>query len=144
MVDPARLRSLLDRLAEELSELRRFASQPPGELLADRDRLGAVKYAFVVAIEICIDAGQHVIASEGLRAPTSFADVFTILGEGGYLEKEVVPALRSMARFRNLLVHGYLRVDDTRVVEILQTGLDDVDHFRSQIARAAESGEPSR
>jgi uncharacterized protein YutE (UPF0331/DUF86 family) len=42
-----------------------------------------------------------------------------------------------MARFRNLLIHGYLRVDDRRVVEILRTRLDDLDAFRSQAARSA-------
>ncbi len=40
-----------------------------------------------------------------------------------------------MARFRNLLVHGYLRVDDARVIEILRSRLGDLESFRSQIAR---------
>jgi hypothetical protein len=44
-----------------------------------------------------------------------------------------------MARFRNLLVHVYERVDDRGVVEILKTRLDDFDAFREQIARAALS-----
>ena len=34
-----------------------------------------------------------------------------------------------MARFRNLLVHGYAVVDDNRVIEILQTRLEDLDAF---------------
>ena len=136
MVDPGRLRALLDRLGEELKELRRLASLAPEHVLGDPDRLAAVKYRFVVAIETCIDAGQHVIASEGLRAPDDFAETFSILGEAGYVEPDLVPALQDMARFRNLLVHGYLRVDDAKVVEILRSRLDDLDSFRSQIARA--------
>jgi uncharacterized protein YutE (UPF0331/DUF86 family) len=92
MVDPGRVRTLLDRLAEELSHL---------------------------------------------RAPTSFADAFAVLGEAGFVDAGLVPALQEMARFRNLLVHGYLRVDDRRVVEILRTRLDDLDAFRSQAARSA-------
>src|SRR5437868_1189575 len=131
MVDPARVRALLDRLDEELVELRRFAALNPEDLLSDRARMGAVKYGFIVAIEICIDVGEHVISSERLRGPSSFADIFTILRENGYLSGELAPALRSMARFRNLLVHGYQRVDDARVVEILQSHLDDLDVFRS-------------
>jgi len=31
--------------------------------------LAAVKYRFIVAIEVCIDLGRHIIASDGLRAP---------------------------------------------------------------------------
>lgn len=137
MVDPGRVRSLLDRLAEERSHLRALAARGPAALLADPDLLAAVKYRFVVAIETCIDLAQHVIASEGLRAPASFADAFAVLGEAGFVDEELVPALQSMARFRNLLVHGYLRVDDERVVEVLRTRLGDLESFGSQVARSA-------
>jgi uncharacterized protein YutE (UPF0331/DUF86 family) len=37
--------------------------------------------------------------------------------------------LRDTARFRNLLVHGYAKVDDTRVVEILRDRVDDLAAF---------------
>lgn len=68
MVDPRRLRSLLDRLAKEVDELRTLGGVPTEELLADRIRLSATKYGMVIAAEVCIDIGQH-IASEGFRAP---------------------------------------------------------------------------
>ena len=42
-----------------------------------------------------------------------------------------------LARFRNLLVHGYAKVDDTRVVEILRDRVDDLTAFRTALARAA-------
>jgi uncharacterized protein YutE (UPF0331/DUF86 family) len=137
MVDPGRIRTLLDRLGEEVRHLRRLAEIPPDELLADPDRIAAVKYRFVVAIETCIDVAQHVIASEGLRAPSDFADAFAASAEGGFLPRDLVPRLQDMARFRNLLVHGYLRIDDRRVVEILRGRLTDFEAFRAAIARAA-------
>lgn len=68
-----------------------------------------------MAIEASIDIGEHIIASEGLRSPTEYAEVFASLGEAGYLPADLVPALMDMARFRNLLVHEYVRVDDARV-----------------------------
>lgn len=49
----------------------------------DTDRLNSVKYLFVVAAEVMIDTGQHVIATEGLEPPTSFAGVFEKLGRAG-------------------------------------------------------------
>jgi uncharacterized protein YutE (UPF0331/DUF86 family) len=137
MVDPGRLRALLDRLGEEIGHLRRLAAIAPEELLEDPDRLAAVKYRFVVAIETCIDAAQHVIASEGLRAPSDFADPFAVLGEAGLAPTDLVPALQEMARFRKLLVHGYRRVGDARVVEILGSRLHDLEAFRAQLARTS-------
>lgn len=67
---------------------------------------------------------------------TDFADTFAVLGEAGFLRGELVPALQRMARFRNLLVHGYLKVDDRKVLEILRTRLGDFDEFRAEIARS--------
>lgn len=69
MADPLRVRALQERLREEVADLRGLAQCDTGTLLADRGKLKSVKYGFIVAIETCIDAGQHVIAGEGYRAP---------------------------------------------------------------------------
>lgn len=111
MVDPARLRRLLERLAAETAELRRLASRPDAELLGDPDLLAAAKYRAIVAIEIRIDIGEHIIASENLPAPETFADIFRILG-----------------------AHGYL--PEARVVAVLRSRLDDFDRLRTAIAGA--------
>ncbi|MGH3096621.1 MAG: HepT-like ribonuclease domain-containing protein [Streptosporangiales bacterium] len=42
--------------------------------------------------------------------------------------------LERMAGFRDLLVHGYARVDDEGVVELLHTRLGDLEAFRRSIA----------
>lgn len=134
MVDPLRLRSLLERLDEEVRDLQRLASYEPATLLADRDKLKSVKYGFVVAIEICIDVGNHIIASEGYRAPRTYGDVFAVLAEHGHLPDDAVPTYVAMAGFRNLLVHGYAVVDDARVVEMLHERTHDFTSFRAAIA----------
>jgi len=107
MVDAARLRALLDRIRDETAHLRRLAAVGRDDLLADPDLMAAAKYRFVVAIEASIDAAEHVIASEGLRAPNDFADAFASLAEAGVIPTDLLPRLQAMARFRDLLVHGY-------------------------------------
>lgn len=141
MVDPLRIQTLLDRLGREITALRRLAKRDTDALLADEDVLAGVKYRFVVAIEACIDVGRHLVASEGLRAPRDYADVFTVLREGGFLSDEVAATLRDTARFRNLLVHEYAVVDDNRVIEILHTGVDDLQGFRQTLADAVRTDE---
>ncbi len=139
MVDQLRVQSLLDRLGAEIAALRRLAKRDTDAPLADEDVLAGVKYWFVVAIEACIDVGRHLVASEGLRAPRDYADVFTVLGESGFLHADVVTELRDTARFRNLLVHEYVTVDDTRVIEILHTRVDNLQRFREALADAART-----
>jgi uncharacterized protein YutE (UPF0331/DUF86 family) len=66
--------------------------------------------------------------------PATFAEVFEELGRTGWIPDGPAASLVSLARFRNLLVHGYADGDDDRVVEIL-TGehLRDLASFRSEL-----------
>jgi len=137
VVDELRVRQMLDRLGVEIDALRRLARLDPGALLRDDDLLAAVKSRFIVAVEVCIDVGRHVVASEGLRAPLDYADTFAVLADAELLDPAIAAELRDTARFRNLLVHGYAKVDDTRVVEILRDRVDDLAAFRTALARAA-------
>jgi uncharacterized protein YutE (UPF0331/DUF86 family) len=141
MVDEARLRDLLDRLAAAREELRRLEGMGRDAVRGDVDRLNSVKYLFVVAAEICIDIGNHVIASESLRAPSSYADVFTVLAEAAWLHEGLASRLADMARFRNLLVHGYADVDDDRVMDVLHSSPTDLEAYAGVIAGAV--GQPS-
>lgn len=144
MVDEARLRTLLDRLRDLEHELARLRSLGREPVLADTDRLNSVKYTFVIAAEVAIDAGQHVIAAgqhvidaEGSPAAATFADVFQRLSDAGWLPEDLAESLGNLARFRNLLVHGYAEVDDNRVVEILHgPHLGDLGALRQQLSRA--------
>lgn len=44
-----------------------------------------------------------------------------------------------MHKFRNLVVHGYLRTDETRVYTILRENLDDFGLFLSDVSRVIQA-----
>lgn len=138
MVDAERLRALLERLRDTEVELARLRELGPARVRDDVDLLNSVKYLFVMAAEVAIDSGQHIIASEGLSVPGTFAGVFEELGRDGRISTEVTSSMVALARFRNLLVHGYADVDDDRVVEILHARIGDLGAFRQEIASALE------
>lgn len=77
-----------------------------------------------------------------MRPSTSFADSFRSLAEAGLLESGLARALEDAAKLRNLLVHQYADVDDTRVVEIIRTRLADLDEFVIAISRSLD-GRPN-
>jgi uncharacterized protein YutE (UPF0331/DUF86 family) len=138
MVDVERLRALLDRLRDVEAELTRLRGRGTEVVRGDADLLNSTKYLFVLGAEVAIDAGQHVVASEGLSVPPTFAGVFDELGKGGWIEPSLASSLADLARFRNLLVHGYAEVDDDRVVEILGSRVGDLSEFRRQLAAGIE------
>lgn len=87
-----------------------------------------------LAVEACLDIGQHIIAQEGFRRPADNRDVFVVLAEEGIVPGELLPRLIAMAKFRNLIVHDYVRIDNAIVFGILKRRLDDFDAYARAIA----------
>ncbi|CAN5861012.1 DUF86 domain-containing protein [soil metagenome] len=134
MVDAPRLAALLQRIRDEVGRLGQMGARSDAELFADPDRLPAVKYRLIVSIEAATDVADHIVASEGLRPATSYADAFASLHEGGWIDVDLAELLAEAARFRNLLVHQYTDVDDHRVMTIVRERLGDLDRFVDTIA----------
>jgi uncharacterized protein YutE (UPF0331/DUF86 family) len=59
----------------------------------------------------------------------------SILSEIGALDPDLRTRMSKMARFRNLLVHLYWRVDDREVFRVMSEHLDDFDQYMSAIGR---------
>ncbi|HEC36054.1 MAG TPA: DUF86 domain-containing protein [Anaerolineae bacterium] len=93
----------------------------------------AVERSLQVAVEACLDIGRRLIALEGFRYPDNDQAVFRILAEEGIVSRDLLPTLLEMARFRNLIVHDYARIDDSRVYGILKKRLSDFDAFAEAV-----------
>ncbi len=134
-VDKERIVSLIGEIEKSLSVLKEYGQKEKELLVADLKSLGSVKYYLIVAVEACIDISNHIIAKEHIGVPESYSDCFKILRDRGIISKELSKKLINMAKFRNLLVHLYWKVNDEKIYEILQYELVDFDEFIEQIAR---------
>lgn len=141
MVDEVRLLRLLRAVSDEVGVLRAEASAN-ADRRVDRMWLRGVKYSFIAAIEGCIDAGQHVCASEGWGPPQNNGHVMRVLAEHGVLETELGARMARAAGFRNVLVlvhdydSDYVEVDDEVVLARL-ADLSDLDAFVVAVAALA-------
>lgn len=61
--------------------------------------------------------------------PRTNRELFDLLHRDGWLEESLTQALRNMAGFRNVLVHGYDDVDLAVVEDVLHHHLDDLRAF---------------
>lgn len=138
MVDRRRVRRLLQRITEDLAFLAVRAGADRVRLVGDAERMAAIKYVFITAIEGCIDVAQHLCASEGWGPPTSNADAVRILGSHAVVPVPVADAVATAVGFCNLLVHGYVDIDDERVVRFLDR-LGELRSFVAAVARWTEA-----
>ncbi len=126
------LRKLAD-LDEYGGQIAEYAEVTADRYRADWKVQRIVERTLQMMIETCLDIAGHIIADEGLRVPDSYADMFRILQEKGVLGEELGPAMEQMARFRNLVVHQYQKLDPVIVVTILNRHLSDFGRFRHAI-----------
>ncbi len=91
-----------------------------------------------VAIESCLDIGKILIATHQLKEPNDNKGVFMVLAESGIIKTALLKFLIPMAGTRNILVHGYDRIDDALIYGIFQKHLPDFESFIQQI-RSYES-----
>jgi uncharacterized protein YutE (UPF0331/DUF86 family) len=118
----------LDRYVGQVSEYRDITVE---QYRADWKTQRIVERTLQMAIEVCVDVVNHVIADRGLRVPGTYAEAFEVLGEAGLLDRLQQEAMTRMSKFRNVLVHDYARVDPAIVVAILREYLGDFSSFRT-------------
>lgn len=129
------LRNEVDYLRVEKEALRSFREYAGNTRLRK-----AVERSLHIAVEACLDIGRRLIALEGFRYPENNQDIFRVLVEEGVVSADLLPTLREMARFRNLIVHDYARIDDARVYGILEKRLGDFDAFAEAVRMYLEEG----
>ena len=135
-VDREIVAARLARIREELGRLTRLGTIVSRDVfLASTIEQHAAERELQIVIEACLDIGHHVISREGLRRPGDYREVFAILREAGIIEADLGTRLEEMAGFRNRLVHAYLDVDPTRVYEMVQHNLGDVEQFVASVVR---------
>jgi len=135
MVDPGLILRKIADLDVYLGQLREYAGISAEAYAADWKTQRIVERTLQMAIESCADIGEHLISDQGLRPPQGYADIFKVMGEAGLLEPDAVTVLEKMARFRNVVVHGYDKVDAGVVVKILRDNLADFDLLKKAALR---------
>jgi uncharacterized protein YutE (UPF0331/DUF86 family) len=132
-VDPIRVRDLLGNMADAQRRLRELGVLSETEFLSDYRNTESAKYLLIVVTETAIDLCNHIVARHGGRSPQDYADCFVVLADLNVIDSDLADRLKRMARFRNLIVHLYWRVDDRRVYQIIREDLGDLDAFRQQV-----------
>ena len=115
----------LEQLSNTLNSFDKYQTSPDVKDIAERN--------IQVAIEGCLDIAKIVISSKELPEPKDNKGVFTVLAEAGILSDASLKFLVPMAGTRNVLVHGYDKVEDSVIYGVLKRHLDDFAVFLKEI-----------
>ena len=132
---------ILDRLAKlekYLIELRAIKKLIFEDFINLRNFM-ATQHLLQLAIQICIDIGNHIVSIKKFKKPEAYFEIFEILKKEKLISDENAQKFIEMAKFRNVLVHFYTEVDEKQVYQFVQKNLDDFNDFIKEIGKILEN-----
>lgn len=106
------------------------------EIENDLNIRGALERYLYLATQAAIDTCDAFIALKDFRKPTSIREGFEILGEKKIISTNLQEKMVKMAGFRNIIAHGYAKIDYDKVYDIVQNKLGDINEFILEIKKA--------
>jgi uncharacterized protein YutE (UPF0331/DUF86 family) len=137
MVDRAILAAKIAAVRDAVARVREVLPASPAAFQADRTLREVVILNLFVALQECLSLAAHWLSDAGLDVPTSYAEVFSRLGERGVVARDLAERLAAASGLRNLVAHRYGVRDWGRIHEISSTRLDDLLAFCEALARRA-------
>jgi uncharacterized protein YutE (UPF0331/DUF86 family) len=142
-LNPDVVRARCSDIEEAVAALERFRVLPREDFVGNRDFVDAACYRLLVAIEAAVALCYHVSAKHLRKVPDEYAACFGVLREAGVIASDLASRLQTMARFRNLLVHMYARVDAGRVHQAICDDLGDLRQLAAAAAGLLDPGPPA-
>jgi len=133
MVDEALILRKLSELDQYYSQLKEYEKTTADQYSDDWKIQRIIERTLQMMIETCADIAGHIIADKGLRIPKNYADTFKVLLEEKILDRKLYAVMEKIAKFRNIVVHHYDKVDAEIVTAILKNDLTDFINYKEAI-----------
>jgi uncharacterized protein YutE (UPF0331/DUF86 family) len=131
MVDREIFSRRLEALQNYLQKLRAFRDVDEQEFVREPALHDLAERYLHLAVEACLDLGNHWISDRALPTPDANRDTFTVLEKAGEVAPDLAERLRGWAGFRNILVHEYLEIDHAIAYRAIRDELGDLEALAS-------------
>lgn len=128
-IDDVLVGERLDAITSTATRLRDTLSVGRDAFLKDRVRIDAAERQLQVIAQAVVDVSSHLVIAASRKMPATYGDVADELVTLGVIDRSLADRLRKLIGLRNLLVHGYLRIDPGRLFDDAQAGFADFDAF---------------
>jgi uncharacterized protein YutE (UPF0331/DUF86 family) len=130
---PEALRERLLKLEEIISRLQEAGQTDRGTLRVNFRDAWIAERGLQLGAEVVFDIGNHVLSAHFGVSPKDYEDIIAQLAHHGVIDDALRARLKGLGGFRNILVHGYLRVDPDRVADYLAKAPADFSEFARQV-----------
>ena len=127
------VRERLLQLEEVVSNLESTGPLDADGLRRDFRNRWTVERGLQLGAEVILDTGNHILSAHFGVTAKDYEDIITQLAARQVIDESLRENLKGIGGFRNVLVHGYLRIDPDRVAEHLAKAPAHFSEFARQI-----------
>ena len=137
-MDIERIKDKLSELKVYIMELDEDIPEDEEEYIEERVPRRACERTFQLACEDVLDICNLIIAGKALGLPKDNRDAIRKLSDNKIIPMKLSARLEDMVSFRNLLIHRYGKVDDSRAYHYLKEEIADISDFILTIEKLIE------
>jgi uncharacterized protein YutE (UPF0331/DUF86 family) len=120
-------RELIEKLLARIETcVRELREARPEDIERDVRERRFIEHTLQIAIQAALDVASHIVSDRRLGEPATNRELFDLLASAGWLDRALTDTMRRMAGMRNVLVHGYTKVDPQLVRAAATEHLEDL------------------
>jgi len=119
-IDKETIENKLRKLDQVIAKLEECKKVSEDDFMIDFRISDAAMYNLVQGIEIIIDIGNHILSEVFHIVAEEYAQVIEKLGETKVVPQDFAKENIDMAKFRNLIIHAYEKIDLDKATKIFR------------------------
>ncbi len=133
MDENERIITLLVKLEGYYNDIKKYLPVSYTQYAADIEKRGFMERRLQLCIEVCIDVCQLLVKDLKLGLPEKEESIFGKLAEKEVITAALANKLKNMKRFRNVLIHHYVDLDDALIYKHAKSDGEDFIQFKKEI-----------
>lgn len=129
MLNKDLIKTKIRSIQEYILEIEPILSLPKDQIISNFEKLRTLERNFQLIVDAMLDINIHFIRELELGSPDDLKSTFVILAEGKILPFDFAQKISPVVGLRNILVHGYEKVDRDLFVDSFQKNKQDFDEY---------------
>ncbi|MBN2059412.1 MAG: DUF86 domain-containing protein [Deltaproteobacteria bacterium] len=117
----------LDWIAKMVREIQSLPLDDFETFIQDRRNLWSAESCLRRAIEAMMDLGRHISAKAFGRGISEYKEIATVLSENRILSDKEIELFKTLAGYRNRMVHFYHEISEKELFDICSSQLSDIE-----------------
>ncbi|RLE97641.1 MAG: hypothetical protein DRJ63_08890 [Thermoprotei archaeon] len=137
---------LLMEIRKSLEIAKNIVSMDYNEFICDIRNRYTLRLALVEIVESSSSLGLHILREFlGVNKVEGYSHIFRLLRDRGVISPKVGEDMENLAKLRNLIIHRYWEIDDSRIYkEAKGSGLKVVEDFVKEVEEYVSRTRASR